>query len=425
MDGNNNGLNFNISRRGFLKISGATVASVAAAMAFERMAFLQTIDTVDNPLAFYPNRGWEGIYRDQFRADFSFSFVCAPNDTHNCRLQAYVRNGIITRIEQPYDVSGYKDLHGNKATATWHPRGCLKGLAYSRRVYSPARIKYPVVRKGWQEWAEAGFPRTSTGLPDTKYFQRGQDEWVKIPWEEAYGFVADGMMNIAKSYSSPEGADWLRQQGFVDEMVETLKDADGDYSGMRTIKMRGGMAFLGATRLVAAYRFANMLALLDDYLRGKGPEKSMGSRMFDNYAWHTDLPPGHPMVHGVQTFDQEFNDFWNSDLIIMTGLNLVSNKMADPIWWQSAMERGKKIVIIAPEYSASAPKGDYWISIRHGTDTALMLGIAHLIFREKTYDVDYVKKFSDFPLLVREDNLKVLRKEDLAEASTDLDAGDT
>ena len=421
----NDSQKFRVSRRQFLKMSGATVASVSVAMAMENVAFLQPIDSVDNPLAFYPNRDWESVYRDQLRADYSFSFVCAPNDTHNCRLHAFVRNGIITRIEQPYDVSSYADLHGNKATATWHPRGCLKGLAYGRRVYSAARVKHPVVRSGWKQWLDAGFPREANGLPDRKYFQRGQDDWEQISFDEAYDLVAQGMMNIADSYSSPQGADWLKQQGFAEEMIETLKDDDGDYAGIRTFKMRGGMAFLGATRLVAAYRFANGLALLDDNLRGKGPEKSVGSRMFDNYAWHTDLPPGHPMVHGVQTFDQEFNDFWNSDLIVMSGLNLVSNKMADPIWWQSAMERNKKIVIIAPEYSAAAPKGDYWIGIRPGSDVALMLGIAHLMIREKTYEVEYIKRFSDFPMLIREDTLKVLRKEELTEQSVHLDPGDT
>ena len=99
---------FRLSRRGFLKLSGAAVAAVAASMAFDNLVFLQSIEDVDNPLAFYPNRDWESIYRDQFRADYDFSFVCAPNDTHNCRLRAFVRNGIITRIEQPYDVSEYK-----------------------------------------------------------------------------------------------------------------------------------------------------------------------------------------------------------------------------------------------------------------------------------------------------------------------------
>ena len=406
-------------------MGGAAIGAAALTSAFGRLAFLAPLEEIDNPLAFYPNTGWEKIYRDQYRTDYEFSFVCAPNDTHNCRLKAFVRNGIITRIEQAYDVSEYKDLDGNAATATWHPRGCLKGLAYARRVYSPNRIKHPVVRKGWKQWMDDGFPRLTDGLPDRKYFRRGEDEWVQVTWDEVSMLVGSGMMEIAKSYSTPQGADWLKQQGFDEEMIETLKDEDGDYAGVRTFKMRGGMAFLGATRIMGAYRFGNMLALMDNVIRGKGPEKSVGSRLFDNYAWHTDLPPGHPMVHGAQTFDQEFNDFWNSDLIIMSGLNLVSNKMADPIWWQAAIERKKKIVVIAPEYSASAPKGNYWLSIRQGTDTALMLGVAHLMIREKTYDSDFIKRFSDFPLLVREDNLKMLREEDLTAKHTLIDAGVT
>ena len=54
----NDSQKFRVSRRQFLKISAATVASVSVAMAMENIAFLQTIDSVDNPLAFYPNRGW-------------------------------------------------------------------------------------------------------------------------------------------------------------------------------------------------------------------------------------------------------------------------------------------------------------------------------------------------------------------------------
>ena len=106
-------------------MGGAAIGAAALTSAFGRLAFLAPLEEIDNPLAFYPNTGWEKIYRDQYRTDYEFSFVCAPNDTHNCRLKAFVRNGIITRIEQAYDVSGYKDLDGNAATATWHPRGCL------------------------------------------------------------------------------------------------------------------------------------------------------------------------------------------------------------------------------------------------------------------------------------------------------------
>lgn len=413
-----------ISRRNFLKLSGASAIALSAALATKRVAFLQPLVGIDNPLSFYPNRDWESIYRDQNRVDKVFSFVCAPNDTHNCRLNASVRNGVVTRIEQPYDVENYKDLDGNAATATWNPRGCLKGLAYSRRVYSPSRIKHPVIRKGWMDWADRGFPRQANGRPDPKYMKRGEDEWIRMDWDQLFQYAAKGMDNIARTYSDDSGAALLREQGYPEEMLDTLKDPDGDYAGIRTFKLRGGMAFLGATRLTAAYRFANMLALLDNNIRGKGPEKSMGSRGFDNYAWHTDLPPGHPMVHGVQTFDQEFNDFWNSDLIVMTGLNLVSNKMADPIWWQSLIERDGKIVVISPEYSASAPKSNYWVQIRQGTDVALNMAIAGLIMREETYKADYIKRFSDLPTLIRTDTLKVIRAEEMAAVDI-LDPGDT
>src|SRR3990172_6891466 len=269
-----------------------------------------------------------------------------------------------------------------------------------RRVYSPSRIKYPAVRKGWKDWADAGFPRREDGTPSPDLFKRGEDEWVQTSWDDTLSLVAKGMLNIAETYSGTQGEKFLSAQDYPPEMIDAMRDEDGDLAGVRTLKFRGGMSFLGATRLTAAYRFANMLAVLDDHIRGKGPDKSLGARSWDNYAWHTDLPPGHPMVHGVQTFDQEFNDFWNSDLFIMSGLNLVSSKMADPIWWQSLMERRGKIVVISPEYSASAPKADYWITVRPGTDAALMLGVARVLIEENLINRDFVFRHSDFPLLV-------------------------
>ena len=83
-----------ISRREFLKLSG--VAALGMVM---RDLDLQLLDPVDvtNPLAAYPERGWEQVYRDQYRYDSSFTYVCSPNDTHACRLRAFVRNGVIMR----------------------------------------------------------------------------------------------------------------------------------------------------------------------------------------------------------------------------------------------------------------------------------------------------------------------------------------
>jgi nitrate reductase alpha subunit len=70
-----------------------------------------------NPLAHYPNRGWEQLYRNQYAYDRQFSWVCAPNDTHNCRITAHVRNGVIVRLGEQYDVHTYTDLYGKHASA--------------------------------------------------------------------------------------------------------------------------------------------------------------------------------------------------------------------------------------------------------------------------------------------------------------------
>ena len=104
-----------LSRRDFLKLSGAALAGLA----FARVEFqLLEPTNVTNPLDAYPNRDWESVYRNQYHYDSSFTYVCSPNDTHACRLRAFVRNGIILRSETNYDVGNYSDLYGNNATPT-------------------------------------------------------------------------------------------------------------------------------------------------------------------------------------------------------------------------------------------------------------------------------------------------------------------
>ena len=49
------------------------------------------------------------------------------------------------------------------------------------------------------------------------------------------------------------------------------------------------------------------------------------------------------------------------------------------------------------------------IVVRPGTTPALALGLANVILREKLYDADYVRQWTDLPILVRMDTLKYLR----------------
>lgn len=402
-----------VDRRSFLVQLAAAAAATSTSSAWgQALRFLAPLH-VDNPLAEYPNRDWEQAYRGIFDSDSSFVFLCAPNDTHNCLLRAFVKEGIAVRIGPTYGYGKAEDLEGHRASHRWDPRICQKGLALVRRFYGDRRVKAPMIRKGFRDWVEAGFPRDpKTGAPPERFFQRGRDRWLKISWEEAYQVTARALVDIARTYSGPEGARILASQGYDPAMIQAM-----DGAGTQTLKLRGGMAFLGATRVYGLYRFANMLALLDAKLRGVGPERAHGARGWDSYSWHTDLPPGHPMVTGAQTNDFDLFAVERSKLALIWGMNWITTKMPDSHWLTEARLKGTKTVAITVEYSATASRCDQVVVIRPGTDPALALGLAQVIVSRKLYDRDWVSRNTDLPFLVRMDTLEPLRSSDLGLAN--------
>lgn len=395
-----------LNRRAFLRAAGAGAAVAAYTLTQPRFAFLQPAPGITNPLAFYPKRDWEKIYRDQYRYDRTFTYVCAPNDTHNCRMRAFVRNGVVIRTEQNYDGGVYADLQGHTSTVHWNPRGCAKGSSILRRIYGPYRLKYPMVRAGWKRWADDGFPELTPAARDAyKFTSRGTDTFVRVSWDDAFTYVAKGLIAIAKAYSGEEGRRRLEAEGYQPEMIAEMEGA-----GTRTMKLRGGMGLTGVIGKYGMYRMSNMLALLDAHVRGVSEEQAKGGRNWSNYTWHGDQAPGFPFVHGLQTADVDFNDVRHSKLHIQVGKNLVENKMPESHFFIEVMERGGKIVTITPEYSPPATKSDYWIPVRPGLgDTAVFLGIAKLLMDRGQYDADFVKRYTDFPLLIRKDTLTRLR----------------
>src|SRR5262245_290692 len=135
----------NLDRRSLLSIAAAGASlSMAAHAPLFWLASLAAQQGMPNPLATYPARDWEKVYRDQYRYDSHFSWVCSPNDTHACRVNAYLRNGVIIRMGSLYEAQDYADLYGNKATNNWNPRQCAKGYTFHRVVYAPYRLKYPM-----------------------------------------------------------------------------------------------------------------------------------------------------------------------------------------------------------------------------------------------------------------------------------------
>jgi nitrate reductase / nitrite oxidoreductase, alpha subunit len=190
-----------LTRRDFLRWLGIGTGA-AVATGGSPLRLFAAADPDQNPLAGSPTRDWEKVYRDQYRYDSAFDWVCSPNDTHACRVRAYVRNGIVVRLGSTYDYQKYADLYGNHASINWNPRQCAKGYTFHRVLYGPYRLRHPIVRRGWKAWADAGFPELTPELKSKYLFDaRGQDEFVQISWEDAFDMIARALAAIAKRYS--------------------------------------------------------------------------------------------------------------------------------------------------------------------------------------------------------------------------------
>jgi nitrate reductase alpha subunit len=399
----------NIGRREFLGLLGSSGLGALAASATPAWA----LDAITNPLAHYPERGWEQAYRDLWKYDSKYTFLCAPNDTHNCLIHAYVRQGVITRLGPTMKYGEATDLDGNQSSHRWDPRICQKGLALTRRFYGDRRVNGCMVRAGFKKWVELGFPRQPNGLPERQYFNRARDEWLRVSHDEGAKIVAAALKNIAETYSGEEGKQRLKDQHYDEATIEAQNGV-----GTQVLKFRGGMPLLGITRVFGMYRLANAMALLDSHIRKVGPAEAKGARGFDNYSWHTDLPPGHPMVTGQQTVEFDLNAVEHCKTLVAWGMNWITTKMPDSHWLTEARLKGTKIIVIACEYSATATKADEVVVLRPGMTPALALGLCHVILREKLYDSDYVKQWTDLPLLVRMDTLQNLRAKDVFPGDT-------
>jgi nitrate reductase / nitrite oxidoreductase, alpha subunit len=408
-----------LNRRRFLQLAGIAGVGVVAVASNPFLPFSQIAVRVPNPLRHYPNRDWERIYRDLYHTDGSYVFLCAPNDTHNCLLRAYVKNDVVVRIEPTYGYGRAADREGNRASARWDPRCCQKGIVLMRRLYGDRRVKGAFLRKGFKEWVDGGFRRDPlTGAPPTEHFRRGWDTWERVTHEEAYAYHARALADIARTYSGERGRRHLEAQGYDPAMIAAMEGA-----GTRTFKFRGGMALLGAVRLFGTFRMGNSMALLDHHIRGVGPDDAKGAGAWDSYSFHTDLPPGHPMVSGEQTNDFELHDTENAGLVIAWGMNWITTKMPDSHWLTEARLKGAHTVAVTVEYSATASKCDDVVVLRPGTDPAFALGLAQVILQEGLWDEAFVKGHTDLASLIRMDTLERVRAADVFPGHRDADLG--
>ena len=93
----------------------------------------------------------------------------------------------------------------------------------------------------------------------------------------------------------------------------------------------------------------------------------------------------------------EASDIFNSKLFIMWGMDPVVAWFGPTSYYmQLAHEYGCKTIVIDPRYTQSAEiLADQWIPIRPGTDLAMMLAIAQVLYEEDLIDHKFVDEWVD------------------------------
>lgn len=81
-------------------------------------------------------------------------------------------------------------------------------------------------------------------------------------------------------------------------------------------------------------------------------------------------------------------------LIVVWGLNMASSNVHGVPLVKEAQRRGAKLVVVDPVKNRTARMADWHIQPRPGTDTALALGLIHVIVREGLQDQDYIDRYT-------------------------------
>ncbi|MCL6414716.1 molybdopterin guanine dinucleotide-containing S/N-oxide reductase [Aestuariirhabdus sp. Z084] len=223
------------------------------------------------------------------------------------------------------------------------------------QVHTKARVKYPMVRKSY------------LANPESPAKARGDDEFVRVSWDDALQLIHNQHLRIRKAYGDESifaGAYGWRSSGVLHKGRELLR---------RYMSLAGGYT-----------------SHLGDYSTGAAQvimPHVMGS--IEVYEQQTT----HPVV------------LEHSEVVVLWGLNPMntlriawtSNDNSGIEFFHKLKNSGKQLICIDPMRSETIEFfGDKaeWIAPHPYTDTAMMLGVAHSLVSRNKHDKGFLDKYT-------------------------------
>ncbi len=283
-----------LNRRNFLKATGAVAAGAAVGGLVSGRGLLGLKEASADEMAKVKNG--LAAYQKVYTTD-----VMCPAE---CGLEMWVKDG---RLEK---------IYGNNADPMNGGACCAKGAAGVQLVYSPERIKTPLIRTG----------------------ERGEGKFRKATWDEAIDAIAKKLTEFKQKYG-PESV--IMDCGDV-------TDRDPYW------------------RLNFAYGSPNSYehGSICDVPRRHGPKLIAGGKRFQ-----PDLM--RPLLIRQSDGSLKQDKAYLTKLVIYVGWNPY---VATRIVYENRgtvaaqVENGCKVIVVDPALSNTAAKADMWLPIRPGTD---------------------------------------------------------
>jgi anaerobic selenocysteine-containing dehydrogenase len=306
-----------LSRRVFLKC--ASTLAGAAALNKSGLLSLKVLSPAEAAAA----EKAMGQYEVKYTAD-----AMCPAE---CGLEMWIKDGKIAKI------------YGNKAVPMNDGIACAKGASGQQLVYSPYRLKYPMIRVG----------------------ARGEGKFKRVTWGEAIDYMAQKLRDIKKKHGA--------ESVIMD--CGDVTDRDQYY------------------RLFFAFGTPNCTehGSICDTPRRHGPKLMLGGKRIEPDVMRPQLvrqPDG--------SLKRDYT--YKTKLIIYNGWNPF---VATRIFYESRgtvgaqVENGCKVVVIDPALSNTASRADMWLAPRAGTDGDLFGAMLRYIL-EKDNQQDPRRKYIDW-----------------------------
>ena len=175
--------------------------------------------------------------------------------------------------------------------------------------------------------------------------ERGSGQWRKATWDEALGYITGKLKIVKNKY--------------------------------------------GAKAIALADRSGPFTDLTKSFI------KALGS---PNYSDHDDSCAKNVNMACQSLFGYGRGelgyDFSNTKYIVLFGRNIFESIQVKEVnSVLDGMERGAKLVYVDIRATVTASKADKFLTIRPGTDYAMLLALVHVVLKERLYDKEYVNRY--------------------------------